>query len=415
MKKRITSIDVLRGFAILGILIMNIVSFSMPSVSYYSPLAYDGTLPNQVVYSVSHVLADQKFMAIFSMLFGASTLLFVHSALEKGRRAWHLFYLRNFWLLVIGSLHSAFLWYGDVLFVYAVCSFFLYVLKNLSARTQLAAGFIIFLCPILVNVLVHQAVIDGLPQADQAVLMENWVPPAADIQKELDAYRGSYSEQYAFRATMWGEWTETAKPGDTGDALHGLLTLFDAFCRAFGMMLVGMACYKRGVFSNALSDATYRKMFRYGLGIGWPLSVFGLALSFSFGWDWKYAQFLGRIPNTLATPLVAFGYVAGLMLWIRTGALESLQHRFRAIGKTALSAYILQTLVATSVFYGSGLALFGHVSRLGQLFIMALIWLLLLWVAPKWLVRFRYGPLEWVWRLATHLRWFPLLRKEPAD
>ena len=143
MKKRIRSIDILRGFALLGILIMNMMSFAMPSIAYYSPVAYEGTISNQVVYCISHVIADQKFMALFSMLFGASTLLFVQSAIKKGKRASLLFYSRNFWLLVIGLVHSTFIWYGDVLFVYAICAFILYFFRNLAPRKQLVLGLLI--------------------------------------------------------------------------------------------------------------------------------------------------------------------------------------------------------------------------------------------------------------------------------
>ena len=127
---RITSIDVLRGFALLGILIMNIMSFAMPSIGYFSPVGYEEALGNHIVYGISHIVADQKFMALFSMLFGASTILFVEGALKKGKRAALLFYVRNVWLLVIGSVHSTYLWFGDVLFVYAICSFLLYFFRN---------------------------------------------------------------------------------------------------------------------------------------------------------------------------------------------------------------------------------------------------------------------------------------------
>ena len=101
---RIESIDILRGFALLGILIMNISSFAMPSMAYFSPVAYAVNNMNHIVYSFTHIIADQKFMAIFSMLFGASTLLFINSAIKRGKNPLFLFYSRNFWLLIIGSL-----------------------------------------------------------------------------------------------------------------------------------------------------------------------------------------------------------------------------------------------------------------------------------------------------------------------
>ena len=123
MKDRIGSIDVLRGFALLGIMIMNISSFAMPSMAYFSPVVYDINILNHIIYSITHIIADQKFMAIFSMLFGASTMLFINSAKKRGKSPLLLFYSRNFWLLIIGSMHSSYLWFGDILFIYALCSF----------------------------------------------------------------------------------------------------------------------------------------------------------------------------------------------------------------------------------------------------------------------------------------------------
>ena len=105
---RIESIDILRGFALLRILIMNISSFAMPSMAYFSPVVYAVNNMNHIVYSFTHIIADQKFMAIFSMLFGASTLLFINSAIKRGKNPLFLFYSRNFWLLIIGSIHSSY-------------------------------------------------------------------------------------------------------------------------------------------------------------------------------------------------------------------------------------------------------------------------------------------------------------------
>ena len=151
MIERIESIDVLRGFALLGILMMNIAMFSMPFMAYFSPNVYDITIPNHIMYSLTHVIADQKFMAIFSMLFGASTMLFVKSAMSKKKQPMLLFYIRNFWLLIIGWIHSYYLWNGDVLFIYAICSFLLFFFRNIRPKSQFIVGCIIYLIPIISN------------------------------------------------------------------------------------------------------------------------------------------------------------------------------------------------------------------------------------------------------------------------
>ena len=147
MNDRIESIDVLRGFALLGIMIMNISSFAMPSMAYFSPEVYDINILNHIIYSITHIIADQKFMAIFSMLFGASTMLLISSAKKRGKSPLLLFYSRNFWLLILGWIHSTYLWYGDILFIYALCAFHLYFYKNITPKKQFILGCLIYLIP----------------------------------------------------------------------------------------------------------------------------------------------------------------------------------------------------------------------------------------------------------------------------
>ena len=410
MNSRIKSIDVLRGCALLGILIMNMMSFAMPSIAYFSPVAYEASITNQILYGIGHVIADQKFMAIFSMLFGASTLLFIQSAVRKGKKAALLFYSRNFWLLIIGWVHSYFIWYGDVLLVYALCALVLYFCRSISPRKQFVAGIIIYLLPTIGNCITYGYTIDRLTPAEQQVFVEKWEPPPMAIEQELAVYRGAYAEQLAYRASMWED--KDAKSTKTaGVEVKGLLFLGDVFARAFGMMLIGMACFTWGIFSNTREISLYKKMMRIGLGVGVPLSIIGLVLSYSFDWHWKYAHFLGRIPNTIATPFTAFGYVALIMLWTRSEFAKALQDKLSAVGKTALTAYLLQSLVATFIFYGFGLGLFGYVNRIGQFAIIFLMWWGLLVFCPAWVNRFLYGPCEWAWRSATYMKIVPIRKK----
>ena len=178
------------------------------------------------------------------------------------------------------------------------------------------------------------------------------------------------------------------------------------------MMLIGMACFSWGVFSNTLTKGFYKKLVIYRFGIGLPLSIIGLFFNYSFDWDWKYIQFLGRSPNNIATPLIAFGYIGIIMLWIRKGSFINLQEKFRTIGKTALTAFLIQTVIATFIFYGIGLGLFGYVNRAYQIVIMVFIWLVLLKLCPMWLSKYQYGPVEWIWRMVTHFKWFQILRED---
>ena len=410
---RIESIDVLRGFALLGIMIMNISSFAMPSMAYFSPVVYDINILNHIIYCITHIIADQKFMAIFSMLFGASTMLFINSAKKRGKSPLLLFYSRNFWLLIIGSIHSSYLWFGDILFIYGLCAFPLFFFKNLTPKKKFILGCLIYLIPSFSSYVNYKYVIDNLDSIEQNAIIQHWKPSEERLQKELDVYRGSYKKQVQYRAQMWSSNNENKEPsGEIGKGIIGLSFLIDLFSRSFGMMLIGMACFSWGVFNNTFSKSFYKKMLIYGFGIGFPLSMMGLYLNYYFDWNWKYLQFLGRSPNNIATPFIAFGYIGLIMLWIQKGSFRNLQADFKSIGKTALTAYLLQTVIATFIFYGIGLGLFGYVNRLYQLAIMIFIWVVLLKLCPIWLRKYQYGPVEWIWRMLTHLRLVSLLRQD---
>ena len=148
----------------------------------------------------------------------------------------------------------------------------------------------------------------------------------------------------------------------------------------------------------------------YGFGIGFPLSAGGLALAYHYNWDWHYMQFIGRAPNHIATPFIAFGYIGIVMLCIKNAVALKLQERLKSIGKTALTGYLVQSFLATYVFYGFGLSLFGQANRIEQLAIVILIWVILMLVSPIWLKKFYYGPIEWIWRMLTHLKFMPISR-----
>ena len=402
MKERIISIDILRGFAVLGILIMNIVSFSMPMMAYFNPYIHASSVYDHILYCVGHVLADQKFMAIFSMLFGASTILFIESIKKKGKSPLLLFYSRNFWLIVIGVLHSTYIWYGDVLLIYATCSFILYFFKNLQSRTQFILGFVIYFIPSFSNYLMETYLVNHLSIADEKVMMEMYHPTPANINEEIQAMRGTYAQQLEYRSKMF-EPNDEHKEGILGGAIIGISFLIDLFARSFGMMLIGMACHHWGVFSNSRSFNFYKNMIKHGFSIGVPIAIIGLFLSYHHVWDWRYMQYLGRLPNQIATPFIAFAYVGLIILLIRKDLLSPMLQRLSFVGKTALTSYLLQSVVATIIFYGFGLGLFGEVDRIGQLIVVFFIWWSLLVGCQWWMQKYKYGPVEWVWRCLTNL------------
>lgn len=411
MKERIVAIDVLRGVALLGILLMNMASFAMPGAAYFNPTVYGGDdIWNRLVFGLSHIFVDQKMMALFSMLFGASVVLVTSNMERKGESSFRFHYLRNFWLLIIGLFHSILIWDGDILVIYALCSFVLYWFRHWKPGWQITIGLLIFFLPSILNLWIN-SLAPVLQTADFYSLDAFWQPSNTAIDQELALYRGPYLAQVAYR---WGDSVSTAAT-TLGQDLLDLSLLVEFFCRAFGMMLVGMAFYTWGILTAKRSETFYEHMMLIGFGIGLPLALFSLIQYTNHDWSPFYSLFVGRIPNHLATPFMASGYVALVMIWSRSNVLDGLQTRLAAVGRMALTNYIAQSIMATAIFYGFGLGFFGYRSRIEQLIIVLFIWAIQLVFSSWWLSRFRYGPLEWVWRSLSYWYWQPIRPENPIS
>lgn len=393
--QRIDALDALRGLAVLGILVMNIQSFAMPVAAYLNPDAY-GSLDgiNGAVWIFSHVLADQKMMALFSMLFGAGIVLFCERAAHSGRSVAGYHYRRNFWLLIFGLLHGYLLWHGDILFLYALCAFVLFPLRNRSARTLFKLG-ILFLA---VSSIFYLLTVAGLQtMSDEAIakqIMPQWRPAAEQMTAELAAYRGGWASQMAVRIPMTQE-------------MQGLALMAWGFWRASGMMLLGMALYKTGVITGQADSRLYQRLLGLALLVGVPVVIYGIYWNFNNAWELS-SMFLGSQFNYWGSVLISLGWMSALLLTLKHNILTGLTNRLAAVGRMAFTNYIMHTLLCGLIFYGHGLGLIGNVERAGQLLIVLGIWMLQLWLSPIWLRHFRFGPLEWLWRSLTYWRPQPM-------
>ncbi|MDE2928905.1 MAG: DUF418 domain-containing protein [Acidobacteriota bacterium] len=393
-RERIPSLDLLRGFALLGILIINIQVFSMISAAYLNPTAYgDLSGVNGWVYILSHVLADQKFMTLFTILYGAGIVLMTSRAEARGTSSAGIHYRRTFILLVIGLLHAYLLWAGDVLVSYALCALVVFPFRNLAPRTLLTLG----LCSVLIASAIF--LFTGLslayiPPDAIAEMTDNWKPSAELVQEEVAAYRSGWLKQMEERVgtalflqtkgfLLWGLW------------------------RIGGLMLVGMALFKWGVLTAARSSRFYFGLATAGLTLGWILSSYGLVHNFARNWSLD-CQFIGSQYNYWGSVPVSLGYLSIVMLICKSDLRGPLSQSVSAVGRTALSNYLLQTLLCTTLFYGHGFGLFGSVERTEQVAIVLAVWIVQLVASSWWVKRFRYGPLEWVWRSLTYWNLQPI-------
>ncbi len=397
--ERIAALDTLRGFALLGILVMNIQSFSMIFSAYFNPTNYgDLTGANYWVWFVSHVFFDQKFMTLFSMMFGAGVVLFTERAEAKGLSPRRLHYRRMLWLILFGLLHGYLLWYGDILYTYGVCGLLVYLFRRCSPRT------------LIVLAILSLAVGSGLswffgwsmqfwPAEEVANVQQMWRPDAAKVAEEVNAYRGGWLEQMQHRVPFSFEFQTI------------FFLMF--FWKPAGVMLLGMALYKLGALSGQRSTRFYAALVAVGALVGLPAVIYGVHLNEASGWSVEWGMFHGQQINYWASVLVSLGYVGVVMLVVKSDALKWLTARLAAVGQMAFTNYLLQTIICTTIFYGHGFGLFGEVSRVQQFGIVLAVWILQLAVSPLWLRRYRFGPFEWLWRSLTYGAQQPFRRAVP--
>jgi uncharacterized protein len=400
--ERIVFLDVLRGFAVCGILAMNIQSFSMPGAAYFNPFAYgDFTGVNYLVWLLANTFASQKFMTLFSMLFGAGVLLMCDRARAAGRGAAGLHYRRMGWLLLFGLAHAYLVWAGDILVDYALCGLLVFLFRKARPGWLAASGLLFLLFGSLMNLMAGLTAGSYWPPEQLAEFELRMRPTAAKLAEELAAYRGSWLTSLRARAAESSEMQLAVFP-------------FFTVWRVTGVMLLGMALYRWRVLTGEATGRVYRWFIALALLVGLPATIYGSRRQLATGWDPVPSFFLHAQWGYWASLLVALGWLSALVLALRAGWWSALRRRLAACGRMAFSCYILTSLICTTLFYGHGLGLFGQVSRLVQAGITLAVWLLLLWLAPFWLARFRYGPLEWLWRSLAYRARQPWRRRAVA-
>ena len=359
---RITSLDLVRGVAVLGILLMNAVSFKHGFAPYFN-LSAGGSVTwlDWAVGICGEIFIDQKFMGLFSLLFGAGIMLFIERAETRAARPVLLNLWRNVLLLGIGILHTL-LWDGDVLVAYAAAAFVLVALRKLSSRWLIAIGALVFLL-----------------SAPNALLMQ-YVANSADV-------------------SLAGIWEPGDNPAQSGDVMEMLL-LAGFFARGLGLILMGAGLYRLGFMNGSRSAKTYQTTAAIGLGIGLPLAAIGVIVTALGGYSREVA-FIGQVPNILGTIPAALGYMSLIILWDRRGG-GWLKRRLMAAGRMALTNYLSQTVLGVLLL--TVLLADVGVNRSGILLFCLGVWALQLWWSQAWLNRFRFGPAEWLWRVATYRR-----------
>ena len=403
---RYESLDAIRGVAVMGILAMNIVAFALPFSAYINPLAGGpvGSL-DLATWFFNFLFVDSKMRGLFSMLFGASTLLVIRSAEAGGRSAAGSHYPRMAWLAIFGLVHFYFIWFGDILFLYAICGLLLFAFRNASVKALLiwAIGF-----------LAIDLVFLGSGWLVLALAEAGKLPPGAMAQAhrdlvQMNADMGPNSSSYAREiATHLGGYggIVSEKLGDK--ASEPFVQVLMYLWETMGLMLIGMALFKSRMLTGEWKPARYRKWALAGFlvaipplaALGWYQYVSGFSAISTFG-----ASLSLSMPFDVA---MTIGWAALIMLMIRTATSDAVRARLAATGRMAFTNYLVTSIVMTTIFYGYGLGLFGSVGRAAlYLFCFGMWAAMLLWSKP-WLDRFHYGPLEWIWRSLSRRKFQPM-------
>lgn len=402
--QRIVAIDVLRGVVLLGILVMNVSFMGWPEAWAMGPLRHpDGTVAERALWFVAEVFANMKMMSIFSLLFGAGIVMVADRAIAAGRSPAKLHYKRMVWLGVIGFIHIFFMWYGDILLTYAMVGALAYLMRRLPVRWLVGLGFGLLGIALLIT-LAFAGLFALWRMGDPAGYAELDMYSHDGVLSEVAAYRGGPVAQLRHRVPA---------------ALMMLLFVGPImfYWWSGGMMLLGMAAMKTRLITGELSSAVYTKLLGLGLFVGLPMGA-ALAGYKLYATPASIHTAPGGITAMLeqschyltVVPIVC-GWIGGVLLLCKQPWFAKLSHPLACVGRMALTNYLSQTILVTFIFYGHGLGYFAKLQRPAMFGIVLGVWALQLAWSPLWLARFRYGPMEWLWRSLTYARLEPMRRR----
>ncbi|GAA0468192.1 DUF418 domain-containing protein [Parasphingorhabdus litoris] len=390
------TLDALRGFAVMGILWVNITVFGFPEMAYISPIiSTSGSASDIAAWTASFILFDGKMRAIFSLLFGASMMLVIERTSATGQSPAKVHYSRMFWLAIFGLGHFYLLWWGDILFLYAMSGAVVYLFRNWSAENLIKRG-------VLFYMIGSALLIIGM--GTMFVLQSEAAQPGAS-QEIIDEYilmmdqLGASEEQLAAETALYrGSFIQLLTDKVTTQVIDPFKNLFLGPLETIPLMMIGMGLYKSGFLLGQGDPNSYRRLAIWGTLIG-GIAFGGLAwLAANGEYEIILMMNISQAWSTLPRLLMAAGYVSILILVIQRFAHHPMMHRVAAAGRVAFSNYLGTSIVMAFIFYGWGLGLFGTIGRAELILFVLSTWgTMLLWSKP-WLMRFRYGPLEWLWR-----------------
>jgi uncharacterized protein len=423
---RLQNLDMLRGVALLGILLMNIPGFALAERAF-DGFRNDPHSANFWTYAVVTVLFEGKMRALFSMLFGAGIVLFTMRKEQAGQPVAGLFYRRMGWLVLFGLIQAhVLLWMGDILYFYGISGMLAFLFRKLPARylalgVPLVAilGFVgntLFFQHIRATRFAYKAAQEAQHRgqtltAAQRQAITAWqdtekefLPNQAEIAAHTRQMKSNYSTvAQRVRHESW-----------SGETTFLLLTIPDVLA----LMLLGIALFKWGFFTGQWSRAQYLRTAAWGYGLGLPLVLWSFCLGYQRGVgvaaQVEFIETHSIVWSGLIYPaqriLLVLAHSSVLLLLYRAGVWQGLLQRLAAVGQMAFTNYIMHTVFCTLIFFGYGLNYYAELQYYQLYFVVAAIWVVQLIISPIWLKYYLFGPLEWLWRTLTYWQVQPMRR-----
>lgn len=424
--ERISAIDTVRGFALLGILLMNIPTFGLPEAAYMDPEVWGGNdalnvWTNRFIY----LFGEGKMRGIFSLVFGASVMLLLSRGEAKGGglAPADIYFRRTLWLMLFGMIHGYLIWWGDILYPYALMALPLFAFRKAPGKALVIAGSVLILllnAGMIADAFSKKSDYDKYlkvadaekkgsiltaeqksQRADWEKHVLNFQSSADKVRQEIDNYRGNYAANMKSRAkSIW--------------EFHRFPIYFPFLWDFFGMMLVGMGFFKLGILTAERPNRFYARMAAWGLLAGFAINATDLYFMAQNPGD-PTKHFFDSAGYEVGRVAMSVGYIALLILAVKNGVLRGLTSRLAAVGQMAFSNYISHSLICSVIFYGGyGFGLIGRLERWHLYVIVLAIWTFNLTWSPIWLRHFYFGPLEWCWRSLTYWKRQPFrIRPEP--
>ena len=408
---RINSLDVIRGIALLGILLMNIAGMGLP-FAYSNPTVYGGAEGlNLKAWIVTNMFFEGTMRGMFSMLFGAGVILLT-TRLEKGGagiRTADIYYRRVIWLFIFGIIHAyLLLWDGEILYPYALCGLFLFPLRNVIPKKLLIGGLVILFLGTLWTFSDYQNMkqqkTEGLEaaaikkdgdslNADQTAALKKWENMSKkktdeELQEEIDARHQGY-------------WSNVLHKVKTNQMMQTRVMYRYFFYDILAFMILGMAFFKWRIFHAEKSNKFYLIMMLIGYAFGLSINYYETTSIIDSNFDIMTIEKTG-LTYDIGRLMMTFGHIGLIMLFVKSGILKFLQKALGAVGRMALTNYLMHSIITAFIFLGFGFSMYGMLERHELYYIVFSIWIAQLIYSPIWLKYFKYGPFEWLWRSLTY-------------